>query len=161
MNVIGAAEAYHRRTTDLSAVPAAQTERVDRIVAALAKTDLARRDRSFVRWRLRRGDEPTLENRLSDMARRCENVLQPSLGDPAAFGKRVAAARNVMVHNDPTRLVGLPDGRSILDMHEDLALVFLVCLYQDLGFADGRIKSMFQRTGRWRFLEYRKRSWPQ
>jgi hypothetical protein len=93
------------------------------------------------------------------MARRCENVFQPSLGDPAAFGKRVAAARNLLGHNDPSRLAGLPDGRTIVDMFEDLGLVFLVCLYQDLGFTDDRIKSMLKKTGRWRFLEYRKRVW--
>lgn len=159
LNVAGAAEAYHRRTTGPRAVPEGHKQRVDRIVAALASTDLARRDRALVRWRLRKGDEPTLESRLTEMARRCENVLQPSLGDPAAFGKRVAATRNLMVHSDPSHLAGLPDGRTIIDMFEDVGLVFLVCLYQDLGFQDDTIKTMLRRTWRWRFLEYRKRAW--
>lgn len=44
-------------------------------------------------------------------------------------------------------------------MFEDVGLVFLVCLYQDLGFQDDTIKTMLRRTGRWRFLEYRKREW--
>jgi hypothetical protein len=76
-----------------------------------------------------------------------------------AFGKRIAEARNLMVHSDPSHLAGLPDGRTVIDMFEDVGLVFLVCLYQDLGFQDDTIKTMLRRTGRWRFLEYRKREW--
>jgi hypothetical protein len=42
---------------------------------------------------------------------------------------------------------------------EDVALIFMTCLYQDLGFPDNEIRTMLGRTRRWQFLEFRKRGW--
>ena len=160
LNVTSAAEAYHRRAVgpDLRRSEK-HKEQVDRIHSALDDTSLTRHDRALVRWRLRHIDEPTLEDRVSSLVRRCDAVLQPLAGDPVELGRRVAAARNTLVHNDPTRQPESPDGRQIVDLFEDVAIVLVVCMYQDLGFGDDRIKGMLQRTRRWRFFEHRKNAW--
>jgi hypothetical protein len=157
LNITSAAEAYHRRASGPDIARSENhKEQVHRIDAALVASGLARRDLALVRWRLRHVDEPTLEDRVSSLARRCGTVLQPHVDDATALGRRVAAARNSLIHNDPSRNADPPSGREIVYLFEDLALILLVCLYQDLGFDDDRIKRMLQPTRRLRLFELRK-----
>ena len=156
LNTAGAAEAYHRRTDPPPAdVVDKHHERVKRITKAFPDKN----DREWLRWKLKYAYEPSFADRLEQLTERCSEVLGSWLGDAAAFAERVSDARNLLVHRDPSPEAELPGGRDILDMAEDVALVLLVCLYQDLDVDNDRIREMLQRTPRWRFLEFRKRGW--
>jgi len=156
LNIVGAAEAYHRRAVPTP--PEAlekHNERLDRILNAVE----GRRDRDWLSWKLRYAYEPSFGERLQKLAERANDVLGPWLGDAQELAKRVSDARNILVHRDPSHEAKRPDGRSLLDAMEDVALIFLVCVYQDLGFDNAAIRDMLSRTRRWQFLMFRKRGW--
>jgi hypothetical protein len=155
LNVAGATEAYHRRTVPVE--PNALTKhiaRLDRVLASATKAD-----QQWFRGRLRHAYEPSFEDRVTALAARASPVLQLSIGLARPFAKRVADVRNLLVHQDPGAKTERPGGRDLLDLLGDLSLVFLVCLYQDLGFSDMEITEMFKRTRRWRELTFRKNGW--
>jgi hypothetical protein len=156
LNTVGAAEAYHRRTVDPPAdVLDKHKERLDRIVGQVSQ----RKDSDWLKWKLKYAFEPSFAERLIELADRSHDVLGPWLGESRAFAERISDARNLLVHRDPEAESEHPAGRDLLDMMEDVALIFMTCLYQDLGFPDNEIRTMLGRTRRWQFLEFRKRGW--
>ncbi len=155
LNVAGAAEAYHRRTVPLDASALAKhLARLDRVLATADKAD-----QKWVRGRLRHAYEPTFEDRVTALGTRATLLLEPWIGPARPFAKRVADARNLLVHQDPGATTERPSGRDLYALLEDLSLVFLVCLFQDLGFSDVEIGEMFRRTRRWRELDFRTKGW--
>ena len=156
LNLAAAAEAYHRRMTPPA--PEREIEHQKRMKRVLAVVE-ARRDRDWLAWKLKYASEPSFADRLEQLAQRSELVLRPWLGDSKEFARRISDARNLLVHRDPGSPNPEPDGRSILDMLEDLAILLLVCLYQDLGFDSDEISKALRRGRRWRLMEFRKREW--
>ncbi len=156
LDLTSAAEAYHRRTSPLPSSAVTQHEaRLRRITDAIQSGS----DKKWLMWRLRYGYEPTFQDRLVGLAERASPVLSEWLSDSMAFAERVSDARNLLVHLDPGTATPYPSGRDLLDMAEDVSLVLMVCVYQDLGFANVQVSSMLQRTRRWRFAAMRKREW--
>ena len=156
LNMAGAVEAYHRRTVTPSPGDRERhEERVQRISSAIDSP----KDRGWLEWKLKYAFEPTFADRLEEIADRAGPVLRFWIGDSHDFAQRVSQARNVLVHRDPSSPTPEPDGRSIVDMLEDLAILLLVCFYQDLGFEDKEIDVRLRRGRRWRYLEFRKREW--
>jgi hypothetical protein len=155
LNVAGATEAYHRRTVPIA--PDALEKHQARLNRVLSGADGP--DERWFRRRLKHAYEPTFEDRLTDLATRASTVLSPWIGRARPFAKRVAEVRNLLVHQDPETKTGRPTGRELVELFEDTCLVFLVCLYQDLGFQDAEISQMLQRTRRWQELDFRKKGW--
>jgi hypothetical protein len=116
-------------------------------------------DRAWLKWKLKYAYEPSFADRLGDLVARSSEVLSPWLGDQALLVSRIADTRNWLVHRDPEADDGGLTGRDLLDLLEDLNLVVLVCLLQDIGFANEEIATSLKRTRRWQFLEFRKREW--
>jgi hypothetical protein len=156
LNTVGAAEAYHRRTVEPPAdVLDKHRDRLKRVIDQVSD----RKDREWLKWKLKYAFEPSFAERLAWLADRSYDVLGPWLGESQTFANRISDARNLLVHRDPEAESQHPGGRNLLDMMEDVALVFLVCVYQDLGFDNDGIREMFRRTRRWEFMEFRKRGW--
>jgi hypothetical protein len=155
LNVVAAAEAYHRRMVPPDAEHVERHRaRLDRILSVADK-----QDQGWLKWRLRYGYEPSFADRLTELATRASSVLELWIGEASAFAGRVADVRNLLVHQDPGSETARPTGRDLIDLLEDVGLVFLVCLYEDLGFTHAEIREMLRHTRRWQFLELRKRGW--
>lgn len=146
MNTVSAAESFHRRWTTASRRASPEHKaRVARVVTA-APTG----DQEWLRQKLQHSHEPSLAVRLLDLAGVSYTARAAFVGDPAAWSRAIADARNALAHrpanrDDPEEV----DPYGLLALEESLAAVLTVCLMRELGFPEEECAHRLLRSWHW------------
>lgn len=161
LNIVFAAEMYgrlrrpHKTFTDQEL--AERTETILSLVPLEYK--------GWLRWRMKYGNEPNLEERIVDLAQGSNSLANDLLGshqdDRREFAKKVADTRNHMAHNNPRLRALAASGAELHHLTLVLSLFLISYFLGEVGLNDDERLKMVRRSRRYRMVmenpEYR--SW--
>lgn len=146
LNVVAAAESYHRATGRNEVLPRAEHKaRKASVYAAAPPEHLA-----WLKERLAYSNEPTLRERLVELYERAFNVVGGVLGSANDYAAPIVKARNALTHRGERR-ERIP-GRELFKMTEQTAFLMTACLMLDLGFEELEVVEGTRRARRFRVL---------
>ena len=148
LNVVAAAEGYHRAAVRNEVLPRAEHKvRLASVIAAAPDEH-----RPWLKERLAHSNEPTLRERLVELHRRANGVVSGVLGSADAFADPVVGARNALTHRGtPHKAKEIP-GRELFRLTEQIAFLLTACLMLDLGFVELEVVAATRRSRRFRIL---------
>ena len=148
LNVVAAAEGYHRAVFRNEVLPRADhNARLASVLAAAPEEH-----RSWLRERLANSNEPTLRERLIELHGRAGGVVSGVLGSADAFAGPVVTARNALTHRAKPSKAKEFAGRELFRLTEQTAFLVTACLMLDLGFREPEVVDATRRTRRFRIL---------
>jgi hypothetical protein len=132
LNSVTAAESFHRRwKPGTGRATPEHKARIKALVAAVPQDD-----QQWLRERLAHSHEPTLARRLAELVAYAGTSALPYVGEPTAWSRKVAAARNDLIHRSPRRDDPEDtDPEGLLALEQSVAAVTTACLLRELGFA--------------------------
>jgi hypothetical protein len=149
---VRALETYDRRSSNSTQIPADEHDaRMAEIVASIPEAH-----REWVLDELRFSNEPKLAARLKATLKRCPTVSKRLIGNSDARGsfvRKVAVTRNYEVHLDPDNEAEAATGVALVILVYQLRVLVETTLLLDLGFAEDKIHSVFERIGRYREID--------
>jgi hypothetical protein len=147
LDVIGAAEGYHRATRSNAVLPrAAHRLRVSSIVGSAPVEH-----RIWLKDRLANSNEPTLHDRLVELCGWVSGLVAPVMDPAPQYVKSVVEARNAATHVG-TRQRPMPAGRDLWRLTEQTTVLLEACILKDLGLDDDKASEALARTRRFRTL---------
>jgi len=148
LNVVAAAESYHRATFRNEVLSRADHKsRLEAVFATAPPEHL-----SWLKERLAHSNEPTLRERLVELHNRATNIVSGVLGSARDYAAPVVKARNDLTHRGPTDHAPEISGRDLFRVTEQTAFLLTACLMLDLGFGEVEIIEATRRSRRFRIL---------
>lgn len=147
LDVIEAAEGYHRATSTNEVLP--KKEHKHRVASIVEHAPEEHKD--WLKEQLANSNEPTLRDRLAQLHERVAAIVAPAISSASDYVGPVVDVRNALIHPG-TRGRPMPTGREVWRMTERTTLLLTACLLQDLGFSDERAAESIRRTRRFRLL---------
>jgi hypothetical protein len=148
LNVVAAAEGYHRATCRNEVLP--EDEHSVRLDAILAASPLEHR--KWLEERLRYSNEPTLRQRLNELHDRAGGVVAGVLGSAAEYVGPVVEARNDLTHRGKAGKTSEISGRDMFRLTEETTFLLTACLMLDLGFDETAVVEATRRSPQFRLL---------
>lgn len=148
LNMVQAAETYHRRRRNNHVLPKLEHRaRIRRIVSAAPEAE-----RAWLQEQLAYGNEPRLRDRLTDLITLTEPVMLPLVGDAHTFARSVTNTRNYLTHYDQRLKDKHASGEELYRLTQKLSVLVRACLLNDLGVTPTQAATMFQRNEEYRHL---------
>lgn len=148
LNVVAAAEGYHRATMRNEILSrSAHGAMLRSIYDGVPTEHLA-----WLKERLAHSNEPTLRERLVELHGRASEVVSGVLGGADDYAGPVVRARNALTHRGPADRAPDISGREMFRMAEQTVFLMTACLLLDLGFSDLEAVAATRRSRRFRVL---------
>ena len=148
--LIQALEAYHRRATDETDIPA--SEHVARIEAILEAAPAP--CRQWLSEKLQYSNELSLRRRLKQLFAQCSFLLDELVSDSKATINAIYNNRNYLTHYDKNLADRTARGDRLLYLVEVLKLLLQACLLRELGFTEVKIKEFLSRSRTVRMIRH-------
>jgi hypothetical protein len=148
LNVVAAAEGYHRAAVRNEVLPPAE----HKVRLASVVTAAPDEHRSWLEERLAHSNEPTLRERLVELHGRAGGIVSGVLGSAHAFAGPVVTARNALTHRGKPNKAKEIAGRELFRLTEQTAFLLTTCLMLDLGFGELEVVEATRRSRRFRIL---------
>jgi hypothetical protein len=147
LDVVGAAEGYHRATRRNAVLPKATHQlRLSSIVESAPEEH-----RDWLRDKLANSNEPALRDRLVELCASVSGIVMPAIGSEPEYVKSVVQARNAVSHVG-TKKRPMPGGHELWRLTEKTTLLLTACILKDLGLGDEKATEAIRRTRRCRLL---------
>lgn len=147
LNVVQAAESYHRRRRGNEALP--EEEHKSRIDSILATTE--ERYREWLAEKLKWSNEPSLRHRIKELIDVTDEVVSPLVPSKTSFIQKVLDTRNFLIHQDASLEAKAARGVELYQLTETLSYLVQACLLRELGFSSERCVELFRRNQRYVF----------
>lgn len=147
LDVVGAAEGYHRATQTNALLPKA-AHRL-RVAAVVDRAPQEHQD--WLKEKLANSNEPSLRERLIELCASVSEIVTPAIDAAPVYVKSVVEARNSVTHAG-TKKRPTPGGFDLWRLTEQTTLLVTACMLKDLGFDDERASQAIRRTRRFRLL---------
>lgn len=131
------------------------SKHAEKILSALKNSLSNVERRSLVRW-FKWSNEPSLEDRIYDLAKLTDGVVQYLISDVPAFCKRIRETRNKYAHGTKGNDDEYPNAFELWHLTQILFCVLQVRLLLELGLDLERSNDLVRRTRRFRNLS----KWP-
>lgn len=148
LNVVQAAETYHRRRLTNEVLPADEhSARMDSILESVLSEH-----KSWLKEKLRYANEPALRQRLRDLMDVTASVMEPLVPDRNRFVQKVLDTRNYHVHYDVSvRRKAAESGAELYYLTMVLSFLVQACLLRELGIDPDRRVELFNRNQQYLF----------
>lgn len=141
LNLVQALETYHRRHPDMRRTIRPEEEHQQRVNEILGRVP---EHMDFLNWRLQNSNEPTLEERLTELLTRMQPVIEnSSIGQLEP--RIIVATRNYNTHFDERRREESLTGIELFNATRRLKVLLELYLLQDLGFDMTTLQMILQR----------------
>lgn len=141
LDVVQAAESYHRRTYNGRYL---QMDQFDEIRAAVIRAIPPTTDRIFVdafKNKLKHANDFSQRRRLKELISAHASLAAPVLPGPGSFVEDVIKTRNYLTHLDESAKAGArTSGSELLAMTLRLRVLLQVCFLREIGLSEDRIK---------------------
>ena len=145
LNLVQAAEVYHRRRVGNEALKRDEYKRRRKLVLESAPSGC----KQWLKGQL--SNEPHLEQRIKELTDETGAVLLPLVREAGQFAKRVARTRNYLTHYNPQlRSRAVQDAR-LYELTRSLSFLIQACFLRELGLSAEQSASFFQRNSGYRF----------
>lgn len=145
LNVVQAAEVYHRRRFDgVDLPPDEHAKRIASIVDAVSEEQ-----RKWLQEKLKYSNEPSLRRRLRQLVRAANSVMQPVVGNHGTIWvDRVVGARNFQTHRDPEGVERAVQGAALWELMQEVSVLMMGLLLHELGVSEDRAAEHLKRGSR-------------
>lgn len=151
LNIVQAAESYHRRrrfNRVLSKVE--HEERISRII-----DNALEEDKEWLKQKLAFSNEPSLKERLIDLGQETKEITSPLITDEDSFIKQVRDNRNYLTHYDKSLRKKAVKGENLYWLTYTLEVLLQTCFLKELGFSSEQCVALFERNERYQFAVQR------
>ncbi len=147
LNLVTAAESYHRRRFNRAALPEEEFKKRKDIVIRSAPPEY----KDWLTGQFQFRNDLTFRERINEMIRFTAPVISPLVTDQDYFVKKVKNTRNLLVHNIEEREGEAANSQELHWITETLSYMIHTCLLTELGFSPDRCAALFSRNGRYQF----------
>jgi chemotaxis regulatin CheY-phosphate phosphatase CheZ len=142
LSLVGAIEAYHRRTMDNFELPKEQhNKRLEEILRSVPEEY-----KGWLNEKLAYSNEKSLRKRLREIVKEFDPILKELIPDLDSFVDKVVKTRNYLTHNDEKLKDQAVAGKELLELVENLKIIAEICLLKELGFTLDKIKNLISRN---------------
>lgn len=147
MNLVQAAESYHRRVIAPPVPPdAAHLQRLEEIYVASPQ------HREWLEKKLAHSHEPTLPDRLDGLYELTKGVIGPLIKKKKSFIHKTVATRNYQTHYDPaTNAQAVRDIHKLYYLTQVVLYMVRVLLLREMGLSDEQCIQLFKRNEQYNF----------
>jgi hypothetical protein len=131
LSAVGAAEALHRGLHGEAVASAAHQERMSSILSKVTS-----REARWLRGSLKRSHEPSLQQRLAELAGEAGHPTWRFIQRPREWSAQIANARNALAHGRPDGVDVMKDPRLLSDMTRSVIGMITMRLMRELGFTE-------------------------
>jgi len=147
LNIVQAAESYHRRRRFNRVLPKGEHEkRISRII-----DNALEEDKEWLKQKLSFSNEPSLKERLIDLRQETSEIIFPLITDEDSFIKQVRDTRNYLTHYDKSLWKKAVKGEDLYWLTYTLEVLLQTCFLKELGFSPEQCVSLFKRNERYQF----------
>lgn len=142
LSLVQAIESYHRRTRKNNEIdPSDHEEKVNKIIQSVDEEH-----QEWLRNRLRYSNEPTLRNRLTELVKECDSLLNlPSGRKKKSFISNVYNTRNYLTHYDMALFDKAAKGIKLLNICTMLEIIIEYNLLVDIGFSKEKTNKLLKK----------------
>lgn len=148
--LIQALEAYHRRATDETDLPASEHEARMKAILGTAPDP----HRQWLSEKLQYSNELSLRRRLKRLSAKFSFLLDELVSDRKATINSINDNRNYLTHYDKKLALHTARGGRLLYLVEVLKLLLQACLLWELGFTEVKIKEFLSRSRTVRMIRH-------
>jgi len=142
LSLVGAIEAYHRRTMDNFELPKEQhNKRLEEILRSVPEEY-----KGWLNEKLSYSNEKSLRKRLKEVVKEFDPILKELIPVLDSFVDKVVKTRNYLTHNDEKLKDQAATGKDLLELVENLKIIAEICLLKELGFTLDKIKNLISRN---------------
>lgn len=145
LNLVRAAEVYHRRNHNATAEP----EAVHKARLKRLKDTAPEEDRKWLAGALQWSNEISLKACMDDLLGFVGPAIRPAL--PKNFVRMVVDTRNYLTHYGASKR-GVTDPGDLYQLSEVVALLVQLCLLREIGFTAEQCTELLGRNARFRFI---------
>lgn len=146
MNLVQAAESYHRRRFPNEVLPESQHEARLASILEAAPTE----QRTWLQEKLQYSNEPSLKKRLVELFARAEVSLATLVGDTnkkqKAYAQRVTDTRNYLTHYNEALRSRAATGDDLIQMTRVIELLMQVCFLRELNISPERCEALLKQS---------------
>lgn len=143
-NYIQAIESYHRLSRVNTSIDIDEHE--SRIASILESVPKEHRD--WLTSRLVYSNEPTLRDRLKELVRECNYILNLSANKQKSFIYKVCNTRNYLTHYDPSLRDKCLEYRELIEVCRLLKKILQHCLLYEIGFSENDLINIFNNPNK-------------
>jgi hypothetical protein len=145
-------EVYHRISEKYNQTlhdPEEYKQDLNKVKRALKGTDIQKKRQEEFIGKLKRGNQPPLENRINKILQRHEDVAPLITGPFQNFAKAVVDNRNFLTHYDPKGIFTPALPSELSDISRRLGCLFYVCMLDELGVGTELKQKVIQEMTEW------------
>jgi hypothetical protein len=147
LNIVQAAESYHRRRRFNRVLPKHEhEERISRILG-----NASEEDQEWLKQKLAFSNEPSLKERLIDLVKETREIISPLIVDEDSFIKQVRNTRNYLTHYDKSLQKKAVKGGNLYWLTYTLEVLLQACFLKELGFPSEQCIALFEKNERYQF----------
>lgn len=147
LNIVQAAESYHRRRRFNRVLPKEEHEkRISRII-----DNALEEDKEWLKQKLSFSNEPSLKERLIDLRQETSEIISLLITDENSFIKQVRDTRNYLTHYDKSLWKKTVKGEDLYWLTYTLEVLLQTCFLKELGFSPEQCVALFERNERYQF----------
>jgi len=144
LNIIQGIESYDRRLGNNAEIdPAKYEKKIGRIYSKLSS-----RDKSWLKWKLKYANEPSLKSRLVRVFKARKERIVPMVGSLDAFVEKVKNTRNYLTHFDEELEDLAAHGGELGGITQTLTMLLESILLEELGFKPDKVTEMQRNRSR-------------
>ena len=148
INLVQAAESYHRRRINRQILP--DDEYKKRRKAVLDSLDsLSDEYKQWAKEKLQLKNDPGLKQRLIDLTELIPEVTNQLINDKESFYAKITATRNDFVHDNKTKNKKSAKLEELPDLIELLSFILQACFLMELGFNSEECYQLLNRNLRY------------
>ncbi|MBE9179394.1 hypothetical protein IQ268_12555 [Oculatella sp. LEGE 06141] len=147
LNIVQAAESYHRRRRFNRVLPKEEHEkRISRII-----DNALEEDKEWLKQKLSFSNEPSLKERLIDLRQETSEIISPLITDEDSFIKQIRDTRNYLTHYDKSLWKKAVKEEDLYWLTYTLEVLLQTCFLKELGFSPEQCVALFERNERYQF----------
>ena len=147
LNIVQAAESYHRRRRFNRVLPKEEHEkRISRII-----DNALEEDKEWLKQNLSFSNKPSLKERLIDLRQETSEIISPLITDEDSFINQVRDTRNYLTHYDKSLWKKAVEGEDLHWLTYTLEVLLQTCFLKELGFSPEQCVALFERNERYQF----------
>jgi hypothetical protein len=142
LSLVGAIEAYHRRTMDNFELPKEQhNKRLEEILRSVPEEY-----KGWLNEKLAYSNEKSLQKRLKEVFKEFDPILKELIPNSDSLVKKAVRTRNYLTHYNKKLKKKATTGKDLLELVENLKIIVEICLLKELGFTLDKIKNLISRN---------------
>jgi hypothetical protein len=149
LNVVTAAESYHRRRFNRSALPEEEFKKRKDTVINSAPEEC----KGWIEGQFQFRNDLPFRDRINEMVDFTIPVIGPLVADREYFVKKVKSTRNLLTHNIHELEGEAAKDEELFWITKTLTYMVHTCLLTELGFTPKRCAELFSRNGEYQFAK--------